>query len=386
MECYFDNSATTKAFDEVAELVANVMVNDFGNPSSMHGLGKNAEDIIKNAKTQISKTLKCREKEILFTSGGTESDNIAIIGGARAREKEVGKHLITTKIEHPAVLETMAYLEKEGFEVTYLPVDENGQIRLEDLKNALRKDTALVSIMYVNNEIGAIEPIREASKIIKENNIKTYFHVDAVQGYGKLMINPALDGIDMMSVSSHKIHGPKGCGFLYIKDGVRIVPINYGGGQQKGLRSGTENVPGIAGTGLAAELIYKDFDNHIKNLRDVKNYFLQKIMDEIEDVKINGKMDEDSAPHIASVSISGVRAEVLLHALEDKEIYVSSGSACATNRPHLSETLKAINTPDELLDSTLRFSFSIFNTKEQVDYTIDVLKTIVPMLRRYTRQ
>ena len=386
MECYLDNSATTRAFDDVAQLVADTMIKTYGNPSSMHHLGKVAEDIVKNARKQIAKTLHCNDKEIFFTSGGTESDNMAIIGTARAKEKEVGRHLITSSVEHPAILETMRYLEKQGFEVTYLPVDKNGQVVLEDLKNAIRPDTILVSIMLVNNEIGALEPIEECGKIIKTVNPKTYFHVDAVQGYGKFDINPSKMGIDLMSVSGHKIHGPKGTGFLYVKNGVRIVPINYGGGQQQGMRSGTENVPGIAGLGRAAEEIYESLNSHVETMRELKSYFIASVNDKLEDVTVNGKTDSDSAPHIVSMSFKGVRAEVLLHALEDKDVYVSAGSACSTNRPHVSDTLKAIGVDKDLLDSTLRFSMSVFTTKEEIDMAVEALEAVVPMLRRYSRQ
>nr|WP_292166942.1 cysteine desulfurase family protein [Butyrivibrio sp.] len=386
MECYLDNSATTRAFDDVAQLVADTMTKEYGNPSSMHHYGKVAEDIVKKAKKQIAATLHCNEKEILFTSGGTESDNMALIGTARSREKEVGRHLITSSIEHPAILETMKYLEKQGFEVTYLPVDKNGQVSVEDLKNAIRPDTILVSIMLVNNEIGALMPIEECGKVIKQVNPKTYFHVDAVQGYGKFHINPSKMGIDLMSVSGHKIHGPKGTGFLYVKNGVRIVPINYGGGQQQGMRSGTENVPGIAGLGRAAEEIYENLDSHVETMRELKSYFIKAVCDKLPDVSVNGKTDSDCAPHIISLSIKGVRAEVLLHALEDKDIYVSAGSACSTNRPHVSDTLKSIGLDKELLDSTLRFSMSVFTTKEEIDHTVEALESVVPMLRRYSRQ
>lgn len=386
MECYLDNSATTRAFDDVAQLVADTMTKTYGNPSSMHHYGKVAEDIVKKAKKQIAATLHCNEKEIFFTSGGTESDNMALIGTARSREKEVGRHLISSSIEHPAILETMKYLEKQGFEVTYLPVDKNGQVSVENLKNAIRPDTILVSIMLVNNEIGALMPIEECGKVIKQVNPKTYFHVDAVQGYGKFHINPSKMGIDLMSVSGHKIHGPKGTGFLYVKNGVRIVPINYGGGQQQGMRSGTENVPGIAGLGRAAEEIYENLDSHVATMRELKSYFIKTVCDKLPDISVNGKTDDDCAPHIISLSIKGVRAEVLLHALEDKDIYVSAGSACSTNRPHVSDTLKSIGLDTELLDSTLRFSMSVFTTKEEIDQAIEALEAVVPMLRRYSRQ
>jgi len=385
MEIYLDNSATTMCYPDVAELTNTIMTQDYGNPSSMHHKGLVAERYVRSATEKIAVTLRADSSEILFTSGGTESDNLALIGVARANVR-MGRHLITTGIEHPAILETMKYLESEGFEVTYLPVDENGIVRLEDLENALRSDTILVSMMYVNNEIGAVEPIAEAGALIKMVNPRTIFHVDAVQGYGKFRICPKNMGIDLMSVSGHKIHGPKGTGFLYIRSGIKISPIVYGGGQQKGMRSGTENVPGIAGLARAAEEIYSDFDKENAGMRDLKNYFVHTLSEKLEDIRFNGKTNEESAPHIISVSIRGVRAEVLLHALEDKEIYVSAGSACASNRPHVSETLKAIHLENELLESTLRLSMSVFTTKEQMDYTIQALCDIVPMLRRYSRQ
>ena len=385
MEIYLDNSATTMCYPDVAELTNTIMTQDYGNPSSMHHKGLVAERYVRSATEKIAATLRADSSEILFTSGGTESDNLALIGVARANVR-MGRHLITTGIEHPAILETMKYLESEGFEVTYLPVDENGIVRLEDLENALRSDTILVSMMYVNNEIGAVEPIAEAGALIKRINPRTIFHVDAVQGYGKFRICPKNMGIDLMSVSGHKIHGPKGVGFLYIRSGAKISPILYGGGQQKGMRSGTENVPGIAGLARAAEEIYSDFDKENARMLDLKNYFVRALSEKLEDIRFNGKTNEESAPHIISVSIRGVRAEVLLHALEDKEIYVSAGSACASNRPHVSETLKAIHLENELLESTLRLSMSVFTTKEQMDYTIQALCDIVPMMRRYSRQ
>ena len=386
MESYLDNSATTKAFEDVAQLVAKTMIENFGNPSSMHHTGKDAEDLVKDAKKKIAKTLRCEEKEIILTSGGTESDNMALIGTALSRQKEVGKHLITTKIEHPAILETMKHLEKEGFEVTYLSVDNQGRIDLNELEKAIRPDTALVSIMFVNNEIGALEPIAEAGELIKKVNPKTYFHVDAVQGYGKFSIIPKNMGIDMLSVSGHKIHGPKGIGFLYVKNSVRIVPINYGGGQQKGMRSGTENVPGIVGLGRAAEEIYANLDEHVAKLRELKAYFINEVTSKLPDITINGRIDEISAPHIISLSVKGVRAEVLLHALEDREVYVSAGSACASNHPHVSDTLKAIGLDSDLLDSTIRVSLSVFTTKEEIDHAIEAMCAVIPLLRRYSRQ
>ena len=383
MEVYLDNSATTKCFKDVAELMTKIMCEDYGNPSSMHNKGMQAETYIRNAKDIISRNLKVNEKEILFTSGGTESDNIALIGSAMANYR-AGRHLITTKIEHPAILQTMKYLEEQGFKVTYLPVDKNGQIRLEDLEKAIRKDTILVSIMHTNNEIGALQPIEEAGRLIKRINPNIIFHVDAVQGFGKFRIYPKKMNIDLLSVSGHKIHGPKGVGFLYINEKIKIKPIIFGGGQQKGMRSGTENVPGVAGLAKAIEMIYADLDENVEQLYCLKEHFIAGVV-QIPDTKINGLTGKDSAPHIVSVSIRGIRSEVMLHALEEKGIYVSAGSACASNKPQTSDTLKAIGVEKELLDSTIRFSFSEFTTQEEIDYTLKAMWEIIPMLRRYVR-
>ena len=383
MEVYLDNSATTRCFDNVAELVHKVMTQDYGNPSSMHNKGVESEKYLRHAREVIAKNLKVNEKEILFTSGGTESDNLALIGTAFANQR-AGRHLITTHIEHPAILQTMQYLEKQDFEVTYLPVDENGQVKLEELQRSLRKDTILVSIMHTNNEIGALQPIAEAGERIKRFNPSIVFHVDAVQGYGKFRIHPKRMNIDLLSVSAHKIHGPKGIGFLYINEKIKIHPIIFGGGQQKGMRSGTENVPGIAGMAIAIETVYQNLDNEIEKLYQLMQRFIEGAM-EINDVKINGLTGKDSAPHVVSLSVRGVRSEVLLHALEEKGIYVSAGSACASNKPSISATLQAIGVEKDLLDSTIRFSFSIFTTPEEIDYTLQNLYDIIPMLRKYTR-
>lgn len=382
-EIYLDNSATTKCFPEVAELMTKIMCEDYGNPSSMHLKGVEGEKYIRSAKEIIAKNLKVSEKEILFTSGGTESDNLAIIGTAMANRRR-GNHLITTMIEHPAVLQTMQYLESLGFRITYLPVDEFGLIHLEDLERAITKDTILVSVMHTNNEIGALEPIFEAGVVIKRKNPNTLFHVDAVQGYGKFRILPKKMNIDLLSVSGHKIHGPKGIGFLYVNEKVKIQPIIFGGGQQKGMRSGTENVPAIAGLARAVELIYASLDEEVEKMYQLKAYFISQVS-KIEGIKINGKTGSDSAPHVVSVSVRGIRSEVMLHSLEERGIYVSAGSACASNKPQTSATLKAIGVEKDLLDSTIRFSFSVFTTKEEIDYTVRVMSDIIPMLRRYTR-
>lgn len=383
-EIYLDNSATTRAYDSVGDLVRKVMCEDYGNPSSMHMKGMQAEKYIKETQEILAKLMKVQPKEIFFTSGGTESDNLALIGAARANHR-AGKHLITSAIEHPAIINAMRYLEtEEGFRVTYLPVDRYGRIELEALKEALCEETILVSVMYVNNEVGSVQPIAEAASIVKAYNKDILFHVDAVQGFGKYKIYPKKLKVDMCSISGHKIHGPKGTGALYIDEHVKIKPILFGGEQQKNIRSGTENVPGIAGLGLAAKTIYQDLDEKVQKMRELKNHFIEGIS-KIEDTTIHGLYDETSAPHIISVGFAGIRSEVLLHALEDKGIYVSSGSACASNHPQISGVLKGIGAKQEYLDATLRFSMSEFTTLEEVDETLNTLYNIVPMLRKYTR-
>ena len=383
MEAYFDNSATTKVLDSVKDIVVKTMTEDYGNPAAKHRKGMEAEQYIRDARKIIADTMKVQEKEILFTSGGSESNNMALIGAAWANQR-AGKHIISTSIEHPSVYNPLGVLEELDFEVTILPVDHDGHISLKELEEAIRPDTILVSTMYVNNEVGAVEPVEEISKIIKAKNPSTLYHVDAIQAYGKYVIRPKKQGIDLLSVSSHKIHGPKGVGFLYIRNGVKIKPLIYGGGQQAGMRSGTENVPGVAGFGAAAKEMYTNHAEKVQKLIELKDYMTDRL-GEIEGTVINSKKGEASAPQIVSVSFEGVRSEVLLHALEDKGVYVSSGSACSSNHPGISGTLKGIGVAQKLLDSTIRMSFGMFNTKEEVDYTIDVLKELVPVLRRYQR-
>ena len=389
MEVYLDNSATTRVFPEVAEYMTQIMCRDYGNPSSMHLKGMEAEKVIRKAKETLAGILKVSEKELLFTSGGTESDNLALRGVASAYRRR-GNHLITTQIEHPAILQTMHFLEEQGFRVTYLPVDGSGRIRLEDLQQAVGQDTILVSIMHTNNEVGSRQPIEEAGALIKKLNPNTLFHVDAVQGFGKAKIYPKKMNIDLLSVSGHKIHGPKGIGFLYVSDKVRLHPIVFGGGQQGNLRSGTENVPGIAGMALAAEMLYGKFDEDIQKLENLKKRFIEGVS-RMENIQVNGlipgkETGEGTAPHVVSVSFRGVRSEVLLHALEERNIYVSAGSACSAHKPQPSATLKAMGVEKDLLESTIRFSFSVFTSMEEIEYTVSVLGEIVPMLRRYTRK
>lgn len=384
MEVYLDNSATTRCFPEVAELMKQIMCEDYGNPSSLHRKGVQAENHLRTARETIAKILKVNEKELLFTSGGTESDNLALIGAAHANCRR-GKHLITTSIEHPAILQTMKFLEEEGYRVTCLPVDEKGCIRPEDLQRAITGETILVSIMYTNNEVGSQQPIAQAGALIKKINPQILFHVDAVQGFGKARIYPKKMNIDMLSVSGHKLHGPKGVGFLYVDSHVKLKPIIFGGGQQGGMRSGTENVPGIAGIAKAAQIMYASYDQDMEKLYRLKKCFIEGVK-KIDQVVVNGPDCMDGAPHIVSVSFKGVRSEVLLHSLEDKGIYVSAGSACSAHKPQPSATLMAMGVPKDLLSSTIRFSFSVFTTMEEINYTLEALYDIIPMLRKYTRK
>ncbi len=384
MEVYLDNSATTKCLPEVAALMTRIMCDEYGNPSSLHKKGVESEKYVRYAKEVIAKCMKVQEKEILFTSGGTESDNIALIGSAYANYR-AGRHIITTRIEHPAVLQTCAYLEEQGFSVTYLPVNAKGVISLADLERAMTKNTILVSIMHTNNEVGAVQPIEQAGELIKRMNPSTLFHVDAVQGFGKCRIYPKRMHIDLLTVSAHKLHGPKGVGFLYINEKAKVRPIIFGGGQQKGMRSGTENVPGIAGMAKAIEEVFSEFDEKIEYLYKIKERFVKEVS-ALEGIRLNGPVGRDGAPHVVSVSIQGVRSEVMLHALEDKGIYVSAGSACSSNKPSVSATLKAIGVEKQYLDATLRFSFSLYTTETEIDYTVKCLSELLPALRRYSRK
>jgi hypothetical protein len=367
--------------------MVDLLTKDYGNPSSLHMKGIEAERFVETAKKKIAKTLRVSEKEIIFTSGGTESNNLAIIGAAMANRR-AGNHIITTSIEHASVENPMEFLKEQGFEITYLSVDENGIISLEELEEAVTEQTILVSMMQVNNEIGAIEPVAEAVELIKKKNPDTLIHVDAIQSYGKMYIYPKKLGIDMLSVSGHKIHGPKGSGFLWVKEKTKLKPLILGGGQQKGMRSGTENVPAIAGLGEAAEEIYENLDEKRAHLYGLKQRFIDGI-EKLEGTHVNGKTGEDSAPHIVSVSFEGIRSEVLLHSLEDRGIYVSSGSACSSNnhagKQKGSKTLRNIHLKENLLDSTLRFSFSVHTTEEEIDYALEVLGELLPVLKKYTR-
>lgn len=384
MEVYFDNSATTRCYDSVKDIVVKAMIEDFGNPSAMHLKGVEAEKYIKSSAESLARLLKVQEKEILFTSGGTESDNLALIGATLANKRS-GNHIITTSVEHPAVSQPALFLQEQGFEVTYLPVDSRGVVKMDALKAVLREDTILVSVMYVNNEVGAVMPVEEIAALVHEKSPKALFHVDAIQAFGKYRIYPKKMGIDLLSVSGHKIHGPKGVGFLYINEKAKIQPQILGGGQQGGMRSGTDNVPGIAGLGAAAVEIYKNLEENVENMYRLKEHIAQGL-EKIGDIRINGMDLREGAPQILSISVMGVRSEVLLHSLEERGIYVSAGSACSSHKRKPSATLVAMGMSKDQIESTVRLSFCEENTIEEADYFLQVMGELVPMLRRYSRR
>lgn len=383
-EIYLDNSSTTRPSRKVLDIVIKTMTEDYGNPSSLHRKGMEAERYIRESRHAIASTLKASDGEIYFTSGGTESNNWAIIGTALAAGRR-GRHILLSAMEHPAVSEPCRFLEKHGFEVERIPVDGTGLPDLNELKNMLREDTILVSVMYVNNEIGAVTPVEEIAKLVHSLSPLALFHVDAIQAYGKYRINPGRTGIDLLSASGHKFHGPKGTGFLYIKEGSHIVPYIYGGGQQKGMRSGTENVPGIAGLGVAAAEAYADFEAKIEKIRALRNR-LTDGLEKMEGVVIHGPEGDLAAPHIVNASFTGIGAEVLLHSLEDRGIFISAGSACSTHKRAGSPTLTAIAIPKEEASSAVRFSFCDENTEEEVDIVLEALTELLPLLRRYRRK
>ena len=377
MEIYLDNSATTKPYQEVVDKMVLALTTQYGNPSSIYKKGIEVEREIKEIRRNIARSLGAKETEIYFTSGGTECNN-TIIRSVANLNKKTKNHIISTVIEHPSVLNTLKDLEADGFEVTYLPVGKDGKISLENLKNAIKKETILVSVMHVNNEIGTIQPIEEIGKYLKSLDEKVYFHVDGVQSYANIKFRPSRYNIDFMSVSGHKLHGPKGIGFMYVKENNRIKPLLTGGGQEIGIRSGTENVPGIYGIGEAVRILNQDLEGTIDKVRGLRDLLKEEILANIDNVKINSP--EDGVCHVLNVSFRGVRGEVLLHYLEQKEIYVSTGSACSSKKKG-SHVLNAIGlTPDEI-EGAIRFSLSDLNTKEEIMQTVEVLKESVSDLR-----
>ena len=380
---YLDNCSTTRPREEVVKIITESMRDDFGNPSSLHRLGMKSEKRIKEAREYIAKYLNVNSNEVYFTSGGTESNNIAIQSIVNKFGRR-GKHIITTKIEHPSVLNIMKNYEHNGFHITYLNVDSLGYISLEELRNSIRKDTILVSIMHVNNEIGSIQPIDKIKDIIKWINPDTLLHVDGVQGFGKVNISLKKSGIDSYSFSGHKVYGPKGVGGLYMDKKHTLSPIVFGGNQERGLRSGTENLTGIIGFGEAVRIMRQNFEIESEHVFKLKKYFANKIKEEIQDIRFNTTLDENSSPYIINISFNNVRGEVLLHYLEDKDIYVSTSSACSSRGTEKSHVLRSICLKNEEIEGAIRFCFSYENTLEDMDYTIQVLKESVSEIRQIT--
>lgn len=384
-EIYLDNAATTPVAEEVIEVMERAFREDYGNPSSLHRKGMEAERSIKETAEIIAKTLRCDKKELLFTSGGTESNNLAILGAAEANARH-GKKVLTTAVEHPSVANAVKELAERGFMVRVLPVDAKGRVSLEALEAEADEEAVLCSMMMVNNEIGTIQPLEEAAEILHRKAPHALLHVDAVQGYGKVAFDLRKIQADLLSVSGHKLFGPKGSGFLYVKEKTKLKPLLFGGGQQKNLRSGTENVPAILGLGKAAELAFEDFAGKRERLYALRDRLISAVT-AIDGVSVNGGTDREiAAPHIISVSTEDVRAEVLLHALEEEGIYVSAGSACSSHKKNISATLQAIGLKKSLLDCTVRFSLSARTTEEEIDTAAEAMKKLVPALRRYTRR
>ncbi len=384
MFVYLDNSSTTRQHDCVTDLMVKMMREDFGNPSSLHRMGVTAEKALKSARKQTALSLGVGENEIYFTSGGTEGDNTAVFGAWEAG-KRAGKKILTSAVEHPAVLEACRRLERLGAQVVYLGVDREGRIDLQQLKDELTEEVILITVMHVNNELGTVQPLEEIGKLKREAEkrwgTRILFHTDAVQSYGKGPVETDRWGVDMLSVSGHKIHGPKGIGALYIRSGVHIPSLVWGGGQEKGFRSGTENMPAIAGLGLAAEITAEGREERIARLRELKARLLSGIEDSLPDVRVNSPLGEDCSPSILNVSFSGCRGEVLLHMLEQKDIYVSTGSACSSHKKG-SHVLSAVRLPDEAIEGAVRFSLSEYNTEEQIDFAVKELAAAVESQRK----
>ena len=374
---YFDNAATTKLDDEVLKEMLPYLKDNYGNPSSIYKLGREARKAIEDSREKIAKVLNCKANEIYFTVGGSESDNTAIKGIAKANKKR-GNHIITSKIEHPAVLETCKQLEKEGFEITYISVDEKGIVDLEELKKSIKPTTILITIMFANNEIGTIQPIEEIGKIAKGNNI--YFHTDSVQAFGSIKIDVQKLNIDSLSLSGHKFYGPKGVGALYVKTGVPFEKFISGGHQERNKRAGTENVAGIVGIGKAIELAYENLDEYNKKIKELRDYYVKQVEEKIPYIKINGDM-EKRLPGNSNISFRFIEGEGLLLNLDLKGICASSGSACTSGSLDPSHVLLAIGLPHEIAHGSLRVSIGKYNTKEEIDYLIENLMEIVTRLR-----
>lgn len=380
MKVYLDNSATTKVRDEVLEEMLIVYKDDYGNPSSLHRMGLDIEKKIDLARKRVAKLINSDVNDIIFTSGGTESNNIAIQGFIDKINKE--KHnIVTTNIEHDSIGNIFKYYSQKGIDVRYLKTDSKGFITRDSIDRLVDDNTQIISIIYVNNEIGTIQNINSLIGMVRKKNKNIKIHLDAIQAFGKIVIDVKKLDIDTMSFSSHKIHGPKGVGGLYISPDINMKGLMFGGGQEKDIRSGTENTAGIIGFGKACELIYNDYNNYVFNLRNIRNSFASKIGSEIRDVKVNSLLNESSAPHILSISFEKIKAEVLLHFLENYNIFVSTGSACSSNHVGISQTLKSIGLEKKYIDGTIRFSFGYFNSIEEIDYTVDKIRYCVKEIR-----
>lgn len=385
-EIYLDNGATTRPSPKVVAKMMQVLTEEYGNPSSLHRKGQQAEKYVEEARRILAEYLRVDPVTLYFTSGGTECSNTAIFGAAR-RSRRRGSHILSVRGEHPATGEPLKALASQGYEIEYIDNDRAGRAIPESLAQKLRPDTVLVTCLHVNNETGVIQPVEEMGKIIREKNPETLFHVDAVQSFAKMPLDPLQWNVDLLSSSAHKFHGPKGTGCLYIRRGLQLPPFLQGGGQERRMRSGTENVPGIAGMGEAVREAMEDLASHAAKVRDLKLYLWKRISQEISGVTVNGPDPEEGAPHVLNVRFSDVRSEVLLHSLEDYGIFISSGSACASNKPEeKSPALDAIGLNREEMDQSVRFSFSVYNTVMELDETVEALKKTVPMLRRYTRR
>lgn len=382
-EIYLDNSATTPVHSTVIKAMVDCMVKDYGNSSSLHRLGLRAEKRVKKAREQLASAMKVKSDEVFFTSGGTESNNLAILGTVMARRRD-GKHCITTKIEHPSVLNVFKYLEKEGWDITYLPVNKYGVLDLEDVVQALRSDTVLVSIMHVNNEIGSIQPVREIGEVIRKHGNSPYFHVDAIQSLGKLDVTPEKWWADLVSVSGHKVHGPKGIGALYIRKGVKIQPLQWGGGQERGVRSGTENIPGIVGLGQAVQIIEENSKK--EQLYHMKGVLAGGLLEYVPEAIINGPKISEGAPHIINVSFPGIKGEVILHALEAKGVFVSTGSACSSRSGRISHVFEAIGADKQTAQGAIRISLSYMNTEDEINRTVEIINRCVKELEGFVRR
>jgi cysteine desulfurase len=374
---YLDHNATTPVHPEVLEVMLPYYKDKFGNASSIHGFGREVKVALEESREKVAKLINADPNEIYFTSGGTESDNLAVKGTAFANRKK-GKHIITSKIEHHAILESCKFLEKEGFEVTYLPVDGQGFVDPDDLKKAIRKDTLLVSLMYANNEVGTIEPVEELCKITKENSV--YFHTDTVQAMGKVPVDVQKLNVDMLSISAHKIYGPKGVGAIYIRKGTRITPWSHGGSHERSRRAGTENVPGIVGLVKATEIAYRDMEEQSRYLRNLSESFYKKLTQAIPDVFLNGDL-ERRIPNTLNLSFKAVEGESIILSLDLKGVAVASGSACTSGTLEPSHVLSAMGIPPEIAQAAIRFSFGRENTREDVEYVVAILPEIVSRLR-----